>query len=81
MNIVKGSIVKVKAGHDKGRFCVVLDCDERFAYIADGRCRKAEAPKKKSIKHLAPTNTVIEGSIETNPKIKRILNDFLKNGG
>ena len=31
-------------------------------------------------KDLAPANKVYEGSIETNPQIKRILNDF-KNGG
>lgn len=81
MNIVKGSIVRVKAGHDKNGYFVVLEREGKFAYIADGRRRKVEAPKKKSVIHLAPTNTVIEGSIETNPQAKRILNDFLKNGG
>ena len=81
MDFKRGSIVRAKAGRDKGGFFIVVAVDKNFAYIADGRQRKAEKPKKKKLIHLAPTNTVIEGSFETNPKIKRILNEFIKNGG
>lgn len=81
MNTVKGSIVKAKAGRDKGGFFVVLDTDSEFAYIADGRRRKVEHPKRKKLIHLEATKTVIEGSFETNPQIKRILNEFIANGG
>ncbi len=80
MSIVKGSIVRAMAGRDKENFFVVLKCDGSYAYIADGKRRKLENPKKKKLIHLAPTNTVIEGSLETNPQIKRVLNQF-KNGG
>ena len=81
MSIVKGSIVKAKSGRDKGNFFVVLSTDETYAYIADGKSRKLDHPKKKKFIHLCPTKTVIEGSIETNPQIKRILNQFINNGG
>ncbi len=81
MSIKKGSIVFAKAGRDKGNFFVVIECDERFAYIADGRRRKIETPKKKSKIHLCETSSIFDGSIETNPQIKRILNQFIKNGG
>lgn len=47
MNTVKGSIVKAVAGREKNAFFVVLDCDSVFAYIADGKRRKVEKPKKK----------------------------------
>jgi ribosomal protein L14E/L6E/L27E len=80
MNIVKGSIVKAKAGRDKDGFFVVLDVFSAFALIADGKRRKVEHPKKKKLKHLEATETVIEGSLETNPQIRKILNNF-KNGG
>lgn len=80
MSIVKGSIVKAKAGRDKDGFFVVLGLDGQFAFIADGKRRRLEHPKNKKLKHLEATNTVIEGSIETNPQIRKILNDF-KNGG
>lgn len=49
MNTVKGSIVKVVAGREKNGFFVVLDCDSVFAYIADGKRRKVEKPKRKSL--------------------------------
>lgn len=80
MSIVKGSIVKAKAGRDKDSFFVVLGVNDEFALIADGKRRTLEHPKNKKLKHLEPTNTVIEGSFKTNPQIKKILNNF-KNGG
>lgn len=81
MNTVKGSIVRSKAGRDKGGFFVVLEADSVFALVADGKRRRLEHPKKKKLIHLAATNTVIEGSFETNPQIRQILNKFIKNGG
>ncbi|MEE0913404.1 MAG: KOW domain-containing RNA-binding protein [Ruminococcus sp.] len=80
MSIVKGSIVRAMAGRDKENFFVVLEVDSKYALIADGKRRKVEHPKKKKLIHLAPTKTVIEGSLETNPQIKRVLSQF-KNGG
>lgn len=80
MSIVKGSIVKAKSGRDKDSFFVVLGVNDEFALIADGKRRTLEHPKNKKLKHLEPTNTVIEGSFKTNPQIKKILNNF-KNGG
>jgi len=55
MNTVKGSIVKAVAGREKNGFFVVLDCDSVFAYIADGKRRKVEKPKKKKLIHISPT--------------------------
>ena len=81
MSIVKGSIVKAKAGRDKDSFFVVLEVNQDFALIADGKRRTIEHPKNKKLKHHEPTNTVIEGSFETNPQIRKILNEFTKNGG
>ena len=79
MDIQKGSIVRAKAGRDKGKFFVVLSTQDGYALIADGRRRRVEHPKRKKLIHLAPTKTVHQGSLETNPKIKQILREF--NGG
>ena len=59
----------------------MLKTDGVYAMIADGKTRRVQKPKKKKLIHLAPTKTVIEGSLETNPQIKKILADFIKNGG
>ncbi len=81
MNTEKGSIVKASAGREKGGFFVVLECDPVFAFIADGKRRRVESPKKKKLIHLQATGTVLEGSFETNPQIRKVLNEFIKNGG
>ena len=81
MNTVKGSIVKAVAGREKNAFFVVLDCDSVFAYIADGKRRKVEKPKKKKLIHISPTGTGFVGSIKTNPLIRKFLSDFRKSEG
>jgi len=45
-------IVFSLAGHDKGRTYVVLETDGDFARLVDGKIRKLNNPKKKSLKHL-----------------------------
>ena len=76
MDIVKGSVVRAKAGRDKDSYFVVLDVFDEFALIVDGKSRKLEKPKKKNLNHLEATKTVITQNLETNRKIKKALSDF-----
>lgn len=74
MGIEKGSIVRSKRGHDQNRWFVVLACRNGFAYIADGKERRLERPKRKNIKHLAATAAVVDvGSLDTDKKIRNVL--------
>lgn len=41
-----------RAGHDKGHMYVILDEDTEFVYLADGKNRRTENPKKKRKKHI-----------------------------
>ncbi len=77
MNIQKGSIVKATAGRDKEGWFVVLETDGSYAMIADGKRRRVQAPKRKNLKHLAPTNAVCKASPQTNPQIKKVLREFI----
>ncbi len=79
MDIQKGSIVRALAGRDKGGLFVVLDTEGSYACIADGKRRRIQHPKRKKLKHLAPTHTVCSGSTETNPQIRKAIREF--NGG
>ena len=71
----KGMVVISKSGRDKGRSFVVFETDDRYVWLADGKLRKIEAPKKKNIKHLQKTNMFIEiESITGNKSLnKRLL--------
>ena len=71
-----GTIVKAKAGRDKEGFFVVVKNEEGWVYIADGRRRKVENPKKKNPIHLTVTNTVLSHSMDTNRNIRKALRYF-----
>ena len=71
-----GTVVKAKAGRDKEGFFVVVKSEDGWAYIADGRRRKVESPKKKNPIHLTVTNTVLSHSMDTNRNIRKALRDF-----
>lgn len=77
MKIQKGSIVRALAGRDKGGFFVVLDTEGSFALIADGKRRRIQRPKRKKLKHLAPTHTVYNGSTQTDPQIRKAIREFI----
>jgi len=48
-----GRIVLSTQGRDKGKAFIVVDTPEPgYVLIADGRCHKLAAPKRKKIKHL-----------------------------
>jgi len=52
-NFCVGDIVLALAGRDSERlFAVVGIIDENYVYIADGKSRKSEFPKKKKVKHI-----------------------------
>lgn len=64
MDICKGSLVYSRAGRDKGGLFLVLSAEENHAYIADGNTRKISAPKRKNVRHLNKTNTVLDMDFE-----------------
>ena len=69
-----GRIVCSKAGRDKGYFMVVVESKEDCVFVCDGKERPLERPKRKNIKHLQFTNTVLGNeSYKTNKQLKKAL--------
>ncbi len=69
-----GMMVFSKAGHDKGRYYVIVKLDGDFAYIADGALRKIDNPKKKKFMHLSFTKTVFSPQdLETDTKLRKAI--------
>lgn len=71
-----GMIVKSAAGRDQGLFMVITAVQGDFAYVADGKVRKLENPKKKRIKHLKLTNTVVDKNNLTNKGLRVLLKEY-----
>ena len=77
MQFIPGMIVKSDAGRDQQRYYVVVAVEGGFVYIADGRRRKVEQPKRKNPRHLKATRTVAgPAEIDTNQKLRRVLRDY-----
>lgn len=81
MEIKIGSVVRSKAGRDKGDYFVVLALDGNFVYMANGELRKVDNPKKKKLKHLQGTdyysdfiaNKVAASQKVTNQELRKAL--------
>jgi ribosomal protein L14E/L6E/L27E len=57
---VIGQVVRSKAGRDKGQFMIVVGIpDDDYVLLCDGASRKISRPKKKKIKHIAPTRSIV----------------------
>ena len=52
MDISKSDIIVSLAGRDKGKYFYVIDVEDNFVVIADGKGRKLENPKRKKLKHV-----------------------------
>lgn len=47
-----GWLASSKAGHDKDTVYVIIKEDAEYVYLADGKIRTLENPKKKNKKHI-----------------------------
>lgn len=81
-----GKMAKVKAGHDKDKIYIIVRDDEQFVYLADGKLKTLQNPKKKSKKHIQPILHKIDETLalklQTNDKvideeIKKAVKDYL----
>jgi ribosomal protein L14E/L6E/L27E len=73
------TVVLSLAGHDKGKLFAILGCEnENYVFIADGRQRKAQKPKKKKVKHLKPMGVLdlINVASATNRELRNAIRSF-----
>ena len=77
-----GKLITSKAGHDKDQLYMVIKIEQDWLYLADGKGKTLEHPKKKNKKHVQPINYSISkelveklenGQPVRNEEIKREL--------
>ena len=84
MDIARSDIVKAAAGRDKGKLFFVLDVEDDFLLLADGKTRKLERPKRKKRKHVVfraridcrTTEKIRSGEKITNSELRKTLAQF-----
>lgn len=63
-DIVPGRVAIPRAGRDRGRPMLVLRVEGEYAYLADGKLRRVEKPKKKKLRHLLPQKELLGNFLE-----------------
>ncbi len=76
MSITVGTVVISRAGHDSGRAMLVVRNDGEFVFVADGKERKLENPKKKNRKHVGATHRSIDLEGLTDKCLRRTLREM-----
>ncbi|MDE5583354.1 MAG: KOW domain-containing RNA-binding protein [Ruminococcus sp.] len=77
MKLNVGSVVRASAGRDKNKFFAVTELEgDDYCFIADGKSRKLASHKRKNIKHICPTNSMIDLNDITDKKLRTLLRDF-----
>lgn len=79
-----GEFAKSKAGHDKEEIFIIINKEEEYVYLVDGKSRILDKPKKKKIKHIQVINQIdeeLQQKLETNlilrdEDIKRAIKSY-----
>jgi ribosomal protein L14E/L6E/L27E len=86
-DLTVGQVVFSKSGRDRGLPFIITEVEGNYLYLADGRLRPAERPKKKKRMHIQPTKYVDEEIKEKiikrrgvlNAEYRKALEPFVKN--
>ena len=78
MEVDKSSLVVSKAGRDQGQLFYVIDADEQYVYLADGKSRRLEKPKRKKRKHIEQIPRTESRMAEKIRNGEKVLNSELR---
>lgn len=78
MEVDKSSLVVSKAGRDKGQLFYVIDTDAQYVYLADGKSRKLEKPKRKKRRHVQQVPQTESRIAEKIRNGEKVLNSELR---
>ena len=81
MDIAKADIVISTAGRDQGKLFYVVSTENGYTFLANGKGRKIESPKRKKLKHVRRvTRTdsrvaqkILQGDTVLNSELRRDL--------
>lgn len=77
-------LVSSKAGHDKNNVYVIIKEETEYVYLADGKLKTTEKPKKKNKKHIQIIKKIPEPDLPEKLKtgqaddadIRRVLKQY-----
>lgn len=73
-----GCFAVSKAGHDCNEIYVIIKGEREYVYLADGKLRTIEKPKKKKLKHIQIINLVDQEIQAKLSQDKLLINEDIK---
>ncbi len=82
-----GFLASSKAGHDKNKIYVIIKEDAEYVWLADGKIKTMEKPKKKRKKHIqlikyfsneGMRTSILEGNKVSDLEIMMVLKAYKK---
>ena len=77
-NLNISDVVVSTAGHDQGELFYVIDMDEQFLYLANGKDRTLDKPKRKKRKHVQKVLRSETRVVEKLNRGDKVLNSELR---
>jgi ribosomal protein L14E/L6E/L27E len=74
----KGMLARSKAGHDFNKIYVIVDSDESYVYLSDGKIRTLDKLKKKKKKHVQIICSMYNMDTADDAVIRRMLREWKK---
>ena len=72
-----GDVVVSLKGRDEGTFYVVLNQEDKFVWVADGKHKKLENSKRKNAKHLLKLEKYVDTKVfTTNKQVSHVLKQY-----
>ena len=71
----KGMLAKSLAGHDEGNVYIIVETDQKYVYLVDGKIRTLDRPKRKRKKHVQLILKKYNLSEADDTAIKKMLKD------
>lgn len=69
MSEVRAGMAAVSmAGHDTGKYYIIVRAEDGYVYLADGTLRTCEHPQKKKFRHVRINRRIF-------PEIERVLSE------
>lgn len=60
VNMETGMLVRSKAGHDRNKLYIIIRSDAEYVWLADGKYKTMEKPKKKKKIHVQVIHRIPE---------------------
>lgn len=80
MQLETGMLARSKAGRDKEHVYVVVNVENEYVYVADGKTRPLRHMKKKNRRHLQPIRKIRFDGVPEDKAVREVIEQYIREG-